>query len=83
MPANRITLVVLILVLGAENAAHSRNVIARPCEGEPPCEPRRDPAGTEPRPPEIAQDANKPAPSRMFSLAACSTHRVSRYQMPR
>ena len=39
-----------------ERRAIRLNVLARSWEGEPPGEPRRNPARTEPRPPEITQD---------------------------
>ena len=51
---------------GAACLIHPISALARAGEGEPPSEPRRNPARTEPRPPEIAQEANKPAPGRMF-----------------
>jgi hypothetical protein len=53
--------------------AHPLNALARPWAGEPPAEPRRISARTEPRPAELNQDvsptdtgAQRPSPSRMF-----------------
>jgi RNA polymerase sigma factor (sigma-70 family) len=54
------------IATGAGYVIPPLNPLARPWDGEPPAEPRRNPAQTEPRPPEIAQDTNKPAAGRIF-----------------
>ena len=59
-------LVVGAIATGTGYVIHPLNTLARTGEGEPPSEPRRNPARTEPRPPEIAQDTNQPAAGRMF-----------------
>jgi RNA polymerase sigma factor (sigma-70 family) len=56
------------IACGAACLIHPLYALAVAREGEPPSEPRRDPARTEARPPEIAQEANKPAPERMFVI---------------
>jgi RNA polymerase sigma factor (sigma-70 family) len=68
----KLRLVALALLLMAAIATgvgygiYPVNASTRTGEGESPSEPRRNPARTEPRPSEIAQEANKPAPGRMF-----------------
>jgi RNA polymerase sigma factor (sigma-70 family) len=56
------------IATGAGYVIHPLNALARHREGEPASEPRRNPARAEPRPSEIAQDTNKPAPGRMFVI---------------
>ena len=54
------------IATGAGFGTYAVNASTPTGEGEPPSEPRRNPARTEPRPATIAQDANEPSPGRMF-----------------